>query len=68
MEIFLFKALKKLSWGSMLGVPAEKNKGVASIGVWSFSDPKSATKKMGQQKRYPGLSVFINNVKNIVDK
>jgi creatinine amidohydrolase len=41
--------------GSMLGVPVETKKGgasheLSSNGVWSFSDPKSATKEMGQQK------------------
>jgi len=40
---------------SMLGVPAETKKGgasheLSSNGVWSFSDPKSATKEMGQKK------------------
>ena len=55
MEIFLLKALQKSSRGSMLGVPAKTKKGgasheLSSNGVWSFSDPKSATKEMGQQK------------------
>jgi creatinine amidohydrolase/Fe(II)-dependent formamide hydrolase-like protein len=41
--------------GSMLGVPESTKKGgasheLSSNGVWSFSDPKSATKAMGQQK------------------
>lgn len=40
---------------SMLGVPAATKKGgasheLSSNGVWSFSDPKSATKELGQQK------------------
>ncbi len=40
---------------SMLGVPTETKKGgasheLSSNGVWSFSDPKSATKEMGQKK------------------
>lgn len=41
--------------GSMLGVPTETKKGgasheLSSNGVWSFSDPKSATKEIGQKK------------------
>jgi len=41
--------------GSSLGVPAETKKGgasheLSSNGVWSFSDPKSATKEIGQKK------------------
>jgi len=40
---------------SLLGVPEETKKGgasheLSSNGVWSFSDPKSATKEMGQEK------------------
>jgi len=41
--------------GSMLGVPAETNKGgasheLSSNGIWSFSDPQSAIKEIGQKK------------------
>jgi creatinine amidohydrolase len=40
---------------SLLGVPEETKKGgasheLSSNGVWSFSDPKSATKEIGQKK------------------
>jgi len=42
-------------WSSLFGVPVETRKGgasheLSSNGVWSFSDPKSATKEMGQKK------------------
>jgi len=41
--------------GSMLGVHAETNKGgasheLSSNGIWSFSDPQSAIKEIGQKK------------------
>lgn len=42
-------------WSSLFGVPVETKKGgasheLSSNGVWSFSDPKSATKEMGKQE------------------
>lgn len=42
-------------WSSLFGVPVETQKGgasheLSSNGVWSFSDPKSATKEIGQKK------------------
>ncbi len=42
-------------WSSLFGVPIETKKGGASHelsnnGVWSFSNPKSATKELGQEK------------------
>lgn len=41
-------------WNSLLGVPVETKKGgasheLSSNGVWSFSDPKSATKEIGRK-------------------
>ena len=42
-------------WSSLFGVPVETKKGgasheLSSNGVWSFSDPKSGTKELGQKK------------------
>ena len=56
--------LKKLSeknpelmpvWNSLFGVPTETKKGgasheLSSNGIWSFSDPKAATKELGKKK------------------
>lgn len=41
-------------WNSLFGVPVETKKGgasheISSNGVWSFSDPKSATKELGRK-------------------
>jgi creatinine amidohydrolase len=41
-------------WSSLFGVPIETKKGgasheLSSNGVWSFSNPKSATKELGQE-------------------
>jgi creatinine amidohydrolase len=41
-------------WNSLFGVPIETKKGgssreLSSNGVWSFSDPKSATKEIGEK-------------------
>jgi creatinine amidohydrolase len=40
-------------WDGLFGVPVETNKGgasheLSSNGIWSFSDPKEATREMGQ--------------------
>jgi creatinine amidohydrolase len=42
-------------WNSLLGVPSETKKGgasheLSSNGVWSFSDPKKATKERGEKE------------------
>jgi creatinine amidohydrolase len=42
-------------WDELFGVPEEAKKGgashqISSNGIWSLSDPKSATKKLGEQK------------------
>jgi len=42
-------------WSSLFGVPAETKKGgasheLSSNGVWSFSDPKSASKQQGKKE------------------
>jgi len=41
-------------WGSLMGVPAATNKGgashqLSSNGIWSFSDPKKATREKGER-------------------
>ncbi|MFH1940782.1 MAG: creatininase family protein [bacterium] len=41
-------------WNSLLGVPVETKKGgssreLSSNGIWSFSDPKSATREIGEK-------------------
>jgi len=49
-------------WNSLLGVPVETKKGgasheLSSNGVWSLSDPKKATRELGEK-----------SVKRMVDK
>ena len=49
-------------WNSLLGVPSETKKGgasheLSSNGIWSFSDPKEATKERGE-KQVKGMADY----------
>lgn len=52
-------------WNSLFGVPAETNKGgashqISSNGVWSFADPKDATKELGKKTCDHMVNLAVN--------
>ncbi len=59
-----YPALKNV-WNSLFGTPAKTGKGgashqISSNGVWSFADPKDATKEIGQKNCDHMVNLAVN--------